>query len=340
VASALGPTGTKIAAGEPAESPSGIVGETQQFDGTDDQIDFGASVLPAGFVLEAFCQTTTKDNNVLVSWITGDICAINWSMTGRPILWRAPGNYRYWTTAAKDLIGDGNWHHVAFLVPGNDAADIDDAELLVDNASQTPYHTSTFPGSTWTEKHDAIRAWLKFTWANLSSPDAQYPHELLWGAPSRPGGVGFHSAVVGAGFSTGATIGGVHLPGAVAGATDGQPIVPDEIGAVHYSVFLLDDADADARTPVEGHSDVALASQDVLFDTPQNDALWEVDELGYNFRHELDVSQHPAFAIAGRRYLVEYRLQPVSGQRRYLVEYRLQPVSGQVIVVRFRIDVI
>jgi len=39
---------------------------------------------------------------------------------------------------------------------------------------------------------------------------------------------------------------------------------------------------------------------------------------GHNFRHVLDISTHEAFAVAGRRYLVEYRFAPVrrSGDRR------------------------
>ncbi len=125
-------------------------------------------------------------------------------------------------------------------------------------------------------------------------------------------------------FGTAFKEGTLTLLARVVGA-DGQPVQPGEINAAGYSIYLLDDADADGRTAVSGHTDVALVPGDVLFDTLQNDALWEVDEVGYNFRHEPDVSQYPAFAVAGRRYLVEYRLLPA---------------AGQVIVVRFRIDVI
>jgi len=125
-------------------------------------------------------------------------------------------------------------------------------------------------------------------------------------------------------FGTAFKQGTVTLLARVVGS-DGQPVQPGEINTAQYSVFLLDDADADARTPVAGHTDVALLPGDVLFDTLQNDELWDVDEVGYNFRHEPDVSQSPAFAVAGRRYLAEYRLLPT---------------AGQVIVVRFRIDVI
>lgn len=102
-------------------------------------------------------------------------------------------------------------------------------------------------------------------------------------------------------------------------------IAPDDVASIGYSVYLLDDDDPDARTAVAGHDDVGLTVADVLFDPLQTDDRWTVDTTGYNFRHTLDVSSNPAFAIAGRRYLVEYRLTPV---------------DGQVILVRFRINVI
>jgi hypothetical protein len=98
-----------------------------------------------------------------------------------------------------------------------------------------------------------------------------------------------------------------------------------DIASLTYSVYLLDDDNADARTAVVGHDAAALAPADVLFDVLQTDALWTADDAGYNFRHVLDVSAHAAFPTAGRRYLVEYRLTPA---------------AGQVIVARFRVNVV
>jgi hypothetical protein len=106
---------------------------------------------------------------------------------------------------------------------------------------------------------------------------------------------------------------------------NGADIVRSDLSAITYSVFLLDDRNADSRTAVDGHSNASLTVTDVVFNTPVVDALWTADEIGYNFRHVLDVSVHPAFVIAGRRYLVEYQLRPTVGQR---------------IVVRFRINVL
>jgi hypothetical protein len=105
----------------------------------------------------------------------------------------------------------------------------------------------------------------------------------------------------------------------------GATIVAADISAVQYTVSLLDDQTPDSRAAVAGHAGVPLTAADVVFDTLQTDPIWTVDATGYNFRHVLDVSAHQAFAVAGRRYLIEYQLTPA---------------VGQMILVRFRINVI
>lgn len=106
---------------------------------------------------------------------------------------------------------------------------------------------------------------------------------------------------------------------------DGLVVTWADIVTAKYSVYLLDDRDPDSQAPVTGHADVPLAVADVVFPTLQKDALWTKDAEGYNFRHVLDVTTHPAFTIAGRTYRVLYELTPA---------------SGQVIPVRFRVHVI
>lgn len=107
----------------------------------------------------------------------------------------------------------------------------------------------------------------------------------------------------------------------------GVPIVRADLDAAAYSIYLLDDEDADARSPVEGHEDETIEIDQTVFDALQTGLPWDhdADSQGYNFRHTLDVAAHAAFPIAGRRYLVEYRLTPA---------------AGQAILVRFRINVI
>jgi hypothetical protein len=107
----------------------------------------------------------------------------------------------------------------------------------------------------------------------------------------------------------------------------GQPIRQADIGSIDYSVYLLDDQDADWRSPVPGHDQIAIRVADAVFDALQADPPWDaaLDADGYNFCHTPDVSANAAFPIAGRRYLVEYRLAPS---------------AGQTILIRFRLNVI
>ncbi|NQU23631.1 MAG: hypothetical protein HQ567_20300 [Candidatus Nealsonbacteria bacterium] len=106
---------------------------------------------------------------------------------------------------------------------------------------------------------------------------------------------------------------------------DGAPITQADVASASYSVYLLDDRDADARAAVTGHDGVALSVASIVFNSLQTDSLWTVDATGYNFRHVLDASANQALPTAGRRYLVEFTLTPN---------------SGQVILVRFRVNVI
>ena len=107
--------------------------------------------------------------------------------------------------------------------------------------------------------------------------------------------------------------------------SSGASLDPSAVASVVYSVYLLDDDDADRRTPVAGHEAVAVPVGDVLLEAPCVDALWSIDAIGYNFRHLLDVSAAAAFPTA---------------RRKYLVEYRLAPNGGQVVLLRFRVNAI
>jgi hypothetical protein len=109
------------------------------------------------------------------------------------------------------------------------------------------------------------------------------------------------------------------------GGGDGNPIARAQIAQAAYTVFLLDESDPDAAAAVAGHTDVPVAVAGLIYDALQTDALWDVDQTGYNFKHVLDVSAAAAFAVAGRIYRIEFRLTPV---------------AGQVILVRFRVHAI
>ena len=105
----------------------------------------------------------------------------------------------------------------------------------------------------------------------------------------------------------------------------GTPVSPDAIASATYSVYLLNDHEPDTREVVVGHNSVALQVADILFGSLRTGPIWTRDPTGYNFQHTLDVSTHPAFPTAGRRYLVEYQFVPV---------------AGQPVLARFRVNVI
>jgi len=102
-------------------------------------------------------------------------------------------------------------------------------------------------------------------------------------------------------------------------------IVQADVSAIEYTAWLLDEADPDDRAAIAGHTAKSVDKTGAIFDTLQSDALWTVDAIGYNFRHVLDVFSDQVFTIAGRRVLLEFTITPA---------------VGQVILVRFRVNVI
>jgi hypothetical protein len=97
--------------------------------------------------------------------------------------------------------------------------------------------------------------------------------------------------------------------------SDGVVVQPSGVSAIEYSVFELDPCRPDVFTVVAGHDGVALDVGDVIYNSLQVGGLWTIDEVGYNFRHEIDVSQDEAFPKAGTQYQVRYEISPTSGQK-------------------------
>jgi len=91
--------------------------------------------------------------------------------------------------------------------------------------------------------------------------------------------------------------------------SSGQAINQVSVASILYTVYELVKEDPAALTPVTGHQEVALGVAEVTYDTLQLDGAWTVDAVGYNFRHELDVSQNEAFSKAGAIYQVRYELR-------------------------------
>ena len=85
------------------------------------------------------------------------------------------------------------------------------------------------------------------------------------------------------------------------------------VAAIEYTISIV--GHDDLLNTIPGHEKIVLDKTNVLFDALQNDSTWTVDSVGYNFRHEIDVSQHEAFPQAGEIYQVRYEVTPVTGQK-------------------------
>jgi len=106
----------------------------------------------------------------------------------------------------------------------------------------------------------------------------------------------------------------------------GTLLSPSRIGTIKYRVYRLDHSDPTIKTIIPGHDEVSLDVENVFFTTPVLDGLWNGDCVGYNFRHEPIVTVHPLFPVAGRHYLVEYRITLTDHPNDVIVRYRVHVI--------------
>jgi hypothetical protein len=107
--------------------------------------------------------------------------------------------------------------------------------------------------------------------------------------------------------------------------SDGEYVQQSGISSIEYSIYELDPCRPDNLSVVAGHDGVSLTVDEVIFNSLQSGGLWTVDEDGYNFRHEIDVSQTEAFPKAGVQYQVRYEMLPTAGQKT-IVRFQLRVI--------------
>jgi hypothetical protein len=99
----------------------------------------------------------------------------------------------------------------------------------------------------------------------------------------------------------------------------GDAVRRADIEAVRYSIREFDGYPLDDDVAVAAGQDVvALNVDDVFFDSLQTGGPWKVDDVGYNFRHEIGASRDKSFPRTGTRYEVRYELTPTCGAKTFV----------------------
>ncbi len=108
------------------------------FDGIGDWIDCGtdAALLPQAWTVCAWVKCEDTATPTLVSFGgTYPALKLQQNEKGRPLMYLGQYNYRYFDASAWTTLKDGQWHHVAFVVPGAEAEDITGAAMYLDGRS-------------------------------------------------------------------------------------------------------------------------------------------------------------------------------------------------------------
>ncbi|TWT96773.1 hypothetical protein Pla108_25470 [Botrimarina colliarenosi] len=105
--------------------------------------------------------------------------------------------------------------------------------------------------------------------------------------------------------------------------SDESLVAPGDLSTAVYSVEEIDPCGVVDPVPVTGHTNVAVSPASLLSVGLETGSPWDVDEEGFNFRHEIDITAAPAFATAGKSYRIRFVLTPTAGQPivvRFLIE--------------------
>jgi hypothetical protein len=121
------------------------IGACLEFNG-DDYISCQSSseiTALSAFTVEAWVKTTSTTYNPIIS-LNNTYYGVHipWS-NGRPLIYLGPSNYRYFSSDTPTTVSDGDWHHIAAIITGNQQSDINNAKLYIDGKEQNIYSTTS-----------------------------------------------------------------------------------------------------------------------------------------------------------------------------------------------------
>jgi prepilin-type N-terminal cleavage/methylation domain-containing protein len=113
-----------------------VSGKCLDFDGTNDYISCGtdASVTTNlnAWTISAWVKPNNITTNVLIAFSSANNPGIRIMNTTGPLIYMGASNFRYFAASAWTTLIDGNWHHVAFSIPGSGQNDINNSKMYID----------------------------------------------------------------------------------------------------------------------------------------------------------------------------------------------------------------
>jgi hypothetical protein len=97
-------------------------------------------------------------------------------------------------------------------------------------------------------------------------------------------------------------------------AANGQPIQPQGVSAIDCAIYEVDPCWPNNLTAAADCNNIALTVANVVFDSLQTDRKWTIDDVGYNFLHEIITTRDGSFPKVGFCYEVRYRFTSSHGK--------------------------
>ena len=247
------------------------------------------------------------------------------------------GNSRYVAILQDRTTGD-TWNHAASAWQGS--VSVDDAKIALSQDADESNLYGAFVSGVGNREPVYISYYDLTTDATMTTPLREEEVSISAGSIATPGAYPYKAEALRAhGVST---IGERYNPDRepdlelVARArtsptllarivdSAGQPIEPDAITAIEYTITELREDDTAHEAHVTGHHEASVTVADSILSSLQNDYLWGgYDDDGYNFVHMLNSASFEALPTARRLYDIEYEFTPASGQR-FRLGYRVR----------------
>jgi hypothetical protein len=106
----------------------------------------------------------------------------------------------------------------------------------------------------------------------------------------------------------------------------GNPLTPDAVRAIEYSVYSLCESSLYIKEALVDHFERQLLVHEVILPRLRRRRPWDVDDHGYNFRHRIKIDRRNGSFV--------------EKQTHYEIRYVITEATGEQSVVRFRVRMV